>query len=122
MAAEIFDPAEAPLAESISLTPRARAHVSRQLLREGAEGLLLGVAESGCNGYKYALSFVDSEPQAARTFEFDGVVVFVEHANWPLVRGTQIDYVTEGLNSALAFNNPNAAAECGCGESFSVDT
>jgi Fe-S cluster assembly protein SufA/iron-sulfur cluster assembly protein len=37
-----------------------------------------------------------------------------------LLRGTEIDCVKEGLNSVLKFRNPNAEAECGCGESFSV--
>lgn len=38
----------------------------------------------------------------------------------PLVRGTEIDLVVEGLNSVLKFRNPNAQVECGCGESFGV--
>jgi iron-sulfur cluster assembly protein len=37
-----------------------------------------------------------------------------------LLRGTEIDYVKEGVNSVIKFNNPNVVAECGCGESFSV--
>jgi iron-sulfur cluster assembly protein len=37
-----------------------------------------------------------------------------------LVRNTEIDYVKEGVNGVVRFNNPNAVNECGCGESFSV--
>ena len=37
-----------------------------------------------------------------------------------MVRGTEVDYVTEGLNSSLRFKNPNASTYCGCGESFAV--
>ena len=37
-----------------------------------------------------------------------------------ILRGTEIDYVNEGVNSVVKFNNPNVVAECGCGESFSV--
>ena len=37
-----------------------------------------------------------------------------------VLRGTEIDFVTEGVNSVIKFNNPNVVAECGCGESFSV--
>ena len=120
MEAEIYDPAAAS-GDAISVTPAARAHLSRQLAKEGAEAVLLDIAESGCNGYMYAFKFVASDPGAARAFEFDDVRVFVADAHWPLVRGTEIDYVTEGLNSALAFRNPNASGECGCGESFSVE-
>lgn len=119
MAAEIFDPA-AP-ADAISMTPAAQVHLRRQLAKEGADAVLLDVAESGCNGYMYDLKFVAEEPGEARAFDFDTVRVLVAEAHWPLVRGTQIDFVTEGLNSALAFRNPNASGECGCGESFSVD-
>ena len=32
----------------------------------------------------------------------------------------QIDFQKQGLNEAFTFNNPNAKASCGCGESFSV--
>ena len=127
MSAQLYDPADptqaAGPAEAITMTPAAQRHVRRQLAKEQAQSLLLGVSESGCNGFKYDLSFIqrqDGAMAAARRFEFDDVTVFVEDANWPLVRGIEIDYVTEGLNSALAFNNPNATAECGCGESFSV--
>lgn len=120
MEAEIYDPAAAS-GDAISVTPAARAHLSRQLAKEGAEAVLLDIAESGCNGYMYAFKFVAGDPGAARAFEFDDVRVFVADAHWPLVRGTEIDYLTEGLNSALAFRNPNASGECGCGESFSVE-
>ena len=50
----------------------------------------------------------------------EDVSVFVQDQDWPFVRGTEIDYETEGLNSMLKFNNPNADAKCGCGESFSI--
>lgn len=120
MEAEIYDPAAVPV-DAISMTPAAQTHLRRQLAKEGADAVLLDVAESGCNGYMYALKFIAEEPHGARAFDFDSVRVLVAEAHWPLVRGTQIDFVTEGLNSALAFRNPNAAAECGCGESFSVD-
>jgi len=37
------------------------------------------------------------------------------------LKGTELDYVQNGLNSELIFNNPNISAQCGCGESFSID-
>jgi iron-sulfur cluster assembly protein len=37
-----------------------------------------------------------------------------------LVRSTEIDYVTEGVNGIIKYNNPNVVDECGCGESFNV--
>jgi iron-sulfur cluster assembly accessory protein len=115
MSAELFDPA------AISMTPAAQAHVRRQLAKNSAEALKLGITQSGCNGYMYELAYLGGD-LVGRAFEFDGVTVVVDDADWKLVQGTAIDYVTEGLNSALTFKNPNATAECGCGESFSVTT
>ena len=120
MTAEIYDPQQLAATAAIAMTPAAREHVRRQLAKEGAAALLLSVRESGCNGYMYDLSYVEGERASVRRFDFDGVALLVENANWPLVQGTEIDYVTQGLNSALTFRNPNAASECGCGESFSV--
>ena len=34
--------------------------------------------------------------------------------------GTKMDYVSDRLRSEFVFENPNAKAECGCGESFTV--
>ena len=121
MTARTFDPRQTP--GDIAMTRAARGHVRRQLAKEGATALLLSIRESGCNGYMYDLSYVEGvEGQLAdvRKFEFDGVALLVENANWPMLRGTEIDYVTEGLNSTLIFRNPNAVSECGCGESFAV--
>lgn len=112
---ESFDP------EGITITPRALTHVKRQLRRRDAAVLVLGVKESGCNGYMYELDYAQGDLGRGRSFRFaENVSVFVEERDWPYVRGTEIDYETEGLNSMLKFNNPNADAKCGCGESFSI--
>lgn len=37
-----------------------------------------------------------------------------------LLRNTEIDYVMEGVNGVIKYNNPNVVDECGCGESFNV--
>ena len=119
MDAPIYDPAfNGP--DTLSMTPAAQAHVRRQLVRQGAGALLVEITQSGCNGYMYDLKFVAEQPGDTHAFAFDDLRVFVAKTHWPLVRGTEIDYVTSGLNSALTFKNPNASGECGCGESFSV--
>ncbi|MGI9309869.1 MAG: HesB/IscA family protein, partial [Gammaproteobacteria bacterium] len=53
-------------------------------------------------------------------FEDAGVKVLVDPESLKLIDGTEIDFVKQGLNEAFKFRNPNAAGECGCGESFSI--
>jgi len=49
-----------------------------------------------------------------------GVKVFVDPESLPLINGTTVDFVKQGLNEAFRFHNPNIKGECGCGESFNV--
>lgn len=117
MSVATFDPIDL----SIGMTPRAAAHARKQIAAHGSRGLRLGVTKSGCSGYMYKVDLVEMPDADDRAFQIeDDVTVFVAAATLPLVAGTQIDYVTEGLNSTLKFSNPNASAQCGCGESFAV--
>ena len=53
-------------------------------------------------------------------FKDNGVKVIVDAKSLIYIDGTEVDFVKEGLNEGFEFNNPNAKAECGCGESFTV--
>jgi iron-sulfur cluster assembly protein len=48
------------------------------------------------------------------------VQLLVDAKSLPMIDGTQLDWVREGLNEGFKFNNPNATTACGCGESFAV--
>jgi len=48
--------------------------------------------------------------------------VVVDPLSLPLIDGTLVDFVKQGLNEAFKFQNPKAKGECGCGESFNVLT
>ena len=49
-----------------------------------------------------------------------GVKIIVEPSALMSIIGTKMDYVSDRLKSEFVFENPNAKAECGCGESFTV--
>jgi iron-sulfur cluster assembly protein len=53
-------------------------------------------------------------------FEGFGAKIFIDPKSLVYIDGTQLDYVKDGLNEGLEFNNPNVTGECGCGESFQV--
>lgn len=115
MSVTTFDPTR------ISVTDTARTHLRRQMDGSGRRHLRLGVKESGCNGYMYTLDYIDDPAADDQAFDVGGgVVLYVRESELALVRGTEVDYVTEGLNSSLRFKNPQATTYCGCGESFAV--
>ena len=106
---------------SVSLTPAAARHVEKSLAKRGSGlGLRLAVKTSGCSGFAYALEFVDSTQADDQCFEHHGVKVIVDAKSLAMLDGTELDFVREGLNEGFKFNNPNARANCGCGESFAV--
>ena len=118
MSVATFNPADAA---AITATDAAVAHITRQIARSGRSCLRLGLKESGCNGYMYVLDYIDRPQGDDRPFEIaEGLALYVRQDDLRLVQGTEVDLVTEGLNSSLQFKNPNATAECGCGESFSL--
>ena len=53
-------------------------------------------------------------------FEDKGVTLVVDPEALPLIDGTEVDFVKNGLNEAFSFRNPNVTGECGCGESFNI--
>lgn len=106
----------------ISMTPAAIRQARRELERAGARGLRLSVKPSGCSGYMYILDYVHEEAADDRAFDVEqGVTLYVDGHSTHILNGTEIDYVTEGVNSFFKFRNPNATGECGCGESFTVN-
>jgi iron-sulfur cluster assembly protein len=106
---------------SVLLTPAAARHVEKSLAKRGSGvGLRLAVKTSGCNGFAYALEFVDAVNPDDECFEAHGVKVIVDARSLGMLAGTELDFVREGLNEGFKFNNPNAKANCGCGESFAV--
>jgi len=106
---------------AISLTPSAADRVRNFLAARGhGVGLRLGVRKTGCSGFAYVINYADDFQPEDVVFENRGVKVFVDKASLPLIDGTTVDFVKQGLNEAFRFQNPNIKGECGCGESFAV--
>jgi iron-sulfur cluster assembly protein len=103
------------------MTDTAIQHVRQQLEQRGeGVGIRVGVKTTGCSGMAYVLEFVDDVEVSDEVFEFQGVKLVVDPKSLVYIDGTQMDFVKEGLNEGFEFKNPNAAGECGCGESFTV--
>ena len=68
----------------------------------------------------YVLEFVDEIAPEDEVYDGQGVKIFIDPKSLVYLDGTELDFVREGLNEGLQFNNPNATGECGCGESFTV--
>lgn len=104
----------------ITLTQAARDYLEENLNNSphGSVGIRIGLRDAGCSGFAYTIDYTTECNQQDEIFKFDGVNIIIDQKFLPSLRGTEIDYVTQGVNSILQFNNPNVVNQCGCGESF----
>lgn len=84
--------------------------------------LRVKVLGGGCSGLQYDFSFHQDTP-ASDDFicTNDAVTVAVDVTSLALVNGSALDYSSDIGNACFRVVNPNASANCGCGNSFSVN-
>ena len=107
----------------ITVTAVAAAKIDEMLRKRGRGlGIQVGVNTTGCSGLAYTLEYVDVtlSPAEFELFEASGVRVWVAKKSLPYLTGLTMDWRRQGLNEGFEFLNPQEAARCGCGESFSV--
>ena len=106
---------------AITLTDTAAERVKRFLASDGGQGLRVGVRRTGCSGWAYTVQLAESIADDDIVFSNNGVQVVVSPESLSFVDGSEIDFVTSGLNRTFQFRNPNVTDECGCGESFTIE-
>jgi len=80
----------------------------------------VSVTSGGCSGLSYKMDFDNEEQPNDQVFEDNGVKVVTDLKSFLYLCNTTLEF-SGGLNGkGFYFNNPNAARECGCGESFAV--
>jgi iron-sulfur cluster assembly accessory protein len=55
-----------------------------------------------------------------KTFDFDGLKVFVDGTSLMYLKGVNVDYIETLEGAGFKFDNPNVKSTCGCGSSFNV--
>ena len=79
------------------------------------------VKSGGCSGYMYGMAIDDRRLEGDQVFEDKGVTMVVDKMSWPLLAGSEVDYVENMMGGGFSVNNPNASSSCGCGSSFRTD-
>ena len=106
----------------VNLTPVAVNKVKEILEAQNPtpSGLRLSVVGGGCSGFSYSMAFENTPNMLDKTYQYDGLKVFVDQASMLYLDGAEVDYVETLEGSGFKFNNPQVKSTCGCGSSFSV--
>ncbi len=106
----------------LNLSEAAMNHVLAYLdKQEDCIGIRFSVKKTGCSGLSYVVDYVNvaNDKDIAQKLS-PKYQLYIDKGSYPFLKGMQVDYVKQGLNSKFVFNNPNQTGQCGCGESFTV--
>lgn len=85
---------------------------------EGA--LRIAVVGGGCSGLQYQMDLVEAPREKDILIESLAVKLVVDPKSALYLSGSVLDYSDDLQSTGFTVTNPNAAATCSCGKSFTV--
>ena len=76
----------------------------------------IAIKGGGCSGFQYDFS-VDKNPQED-DLKFENILIDKTSAD--MLKGSEVDYVSELIGNSFKISNPKSKSSCGCGVSFSL--
>ena len=76
----------------------------------------IAIKGGGCSGFQYEFTFDQSKAEDDLNYEN----ILIDKASADLLKGSEIDYVSELIGEQFKINNPQTKSSCGCGVSFSL--
>lgn len=101
-----------------TVTESASQQLVKNLKESNAEAIKIALQKSGCSGFKYYIDFCEKVDDSVVVLKNEPVMIVTEESVLPYLDTVTLDYIQDGINRMFKFQNPEAKAECGCGESF----
>ena len=76
----------------------------------------ISVKGGGCSGMKYDFSFDNKVEQDDVKLKN----VLIDKSSLKILKGSEIDYISELIGTSFKISNPKTKTSCGCGISFSI--
>ena len=84
--------------------------------KDNGDFFRIAIKGGGCSGFKYDFSF-DTKPDV-EDLKFNNILIDKTSAD--LLKGSEVDYVSELIGDSFKISNPQSKSSCGCGVSFSL--
>ena len=103
--------------KEIKFTDKAIKQINH-LLSQKDKGSFFRIAikGGGCSGFQYDFS-VDKKPQED-DLKFENILI--DKISADMLKGSEVDYVSELIGDSFKISNPKSKSSCGCGVSFSL--
>ena len=103
--------------KKIEFTDRAKEQIEIVTREDQSKKFFrISVKGGGCSGFQYEFTF-DNE-KAADDLNYENILIDKTSAD--LLKGSEIDYVSELIGEQFKITNPQTKSSCGCGVSFSL--
>jgi len=84
--------------------------------KDNGDFFRIAIKGGGCSGFKYDFSF-EKKPND-EDLKFNNILIDKTSAD--LLKGSEVDYVSELIGDSFKISNPQSKSSCGCGVSFSL--
>ena len=103
--------------KEIKFTDKAIKQINH-LLSQKDKGPFFRIAikGGGCSGFQYDFSFDKLMEKDDLKFEN----ILIDKTSADLLKGSEVDFVSELIGDSFKITNPQSKSSCGCGTSFSV--
>lgn len=106
---------------TFNITENAAKRIE-ELLADEEKGsfLRISVLGGGCSGFQYNYEFDKKKNDDDKSFKNNNIEVVIDETSLEFLNKCQLDFKTTIGSAAFEISNPNATANCGCGNSFAV--
>ena len=103
--------------KEIKFTDKALKQINSLLSKKDKGSFFrIAIKGGGCSGFQYDFSFDKSIEKDDLKFEN----ILIDKSSADLLKGSEVDYVTELIGDSFKISNPQSKSSCGCGVSFSL--
>ena len=103
--------------KEIKFTDKALKQINTLLSKKDKGSFFrIAIKGGGCSGFQYEFTFDKSKEK--NDFSFQNILI--DKASADLLKGSEIDYVSELIGEQFKITNPQTKSSCGCGVSFSI--
>ena len=103
--------------KEIKFTDKAIKQINSLLSKKNKGSFFrIAIKGGGCSGFQYEFTFDQSKAEDDLNFEN----IIIDKTSADLLKGSEVDYVSELIDEQFKITNPQTKSSCGCGVSFSL--
>ena len=103
--------------KEIKFTDKALKQINTLLSKKDKGSFFrIAIKGGGCSGFQYEFTFDQSKAEDDLNFEN----ILIDKASADLLKGSEVDYVSELIGEQFKITNPQTKSSCGCCVSFSL--